>query len=41
MDTHPDGRAIAHLAERIRAGLIGHEILVERLMTALLTGGMC
>jgi MoxR-like ATPases len=39
MDTHPDGRAIAHLAERIRAGLIGHEILVERLMTALLTGG--
>ncbi|PZX52874.1 AAA family ATPase [Cereibacter changlensis] len=31
--------AITRLAGQISAGLIGHEVLVERLMTALLTGG--
>lgn len=31
--------AVAALAEQMRAGLIGHEVLVERLMTALVARG--
>lgn len=34
-----EAAAVVRLAVQIGAGLIGHETLVERLMTALLTGG--
>ena len=39
VDSAPAAAAVAALAAQLRAGLIGHEVLVERLMTALLAGG--
>ncbi|MGP3697957.1 AAA family ATPase [Rhodobacter sp. NSM] len=37
--TQSQGQGVTLLAEQICAGLVGHDTLVERLMTALLTGG--
>ena len=31
--------SVIALSDHVRAGLVGHEVLVERLMTALLVGG--
>ncbi|MEL6294043.1 MAG: MoxR family ATPase [Pseudomonadota bacterium] len=41
MDARPNGsaEALGALREHLKRGLIGHELLVERLLVALLTGG--
>ncbi|WP_227272153.1 AAA family ATPase [Roseobacter weihaiensis] len=39
MDTRPDPTGASALSSHLANGLVGHEILIERLLIALLTGG--
>lgn len=39
MDTRPDPTGASALSSHLASGLIGHEVLIERLLIALLTGG--
>ncbi len=39
MDAKSTGRRLGQLREHLAAGLVGHEVLIERLMIGMLTGG--